>query len=55
MYAGEFGRRDDGRVAYQNFAYHADQVERIVHVAARLRVTRRGLLTVTGKAAASPR
>ena len=54
VYAGEFGRRDGGRIAYQTFAYHADQVERIVQVAARLAVTRRGLLTVTGKAGGVP-
>jgi 3-isopropylmalate dehydrogenase len=54
VYAGEFGRREGGRIAYQTFAYHADQVERIVQVAARLAVTRRGLLTVTGKAGGVP-
>src|SRR5215813_2061740 len=26
LYAGEFGRREAGRVAYQSFFYHADQV-----------------------------
>jgi 3-isopropylmalate dehydrogenase len=54
VYAGEFGRREGGRVAYQTFAYHADQVERIVQVAARLAVARRGRLTVTGKAGGVP-
>lgn len=54
VYAGEFGRREGGRVAYQTFAYHADQVERIVQVAARLAVARRGRLTVTGKVGGVP-
>ena len=54
VYAGEFGRRDGGRIAYQTFAYHVDQVERIVQVAARLAVARRGRLTVTGKTGGVP-
>lgn len=54
VYAGEFGRRDGGRVAYQTFAYHSDQIERIVRVAARLAVARRGRLTVAGKAGGVP-
>jgi 3-isopropylmalate dehydrogenase len=54
VYAGEFGRREGGRVAYQTFSYHADQVERIVQVAARLAVARRGCLAVTGKAGGVP-
>ncbi len=49
VYFGESGRRDDGRVAYQNFRYSADQVARIVQVAAGLARQRRRKLTVIVK------
>jgi 3-isopropylmalate dehydrogenase len=49
VYFGEYGRRDEGRVAYQNFSYRAEQVSRIVAVAARLAEGRRGRLTVIVK------
>jgi len=54
LYAGEFGRREAGRVAYQSFFYHADQVARIVGVATRCAVLRRGRLAVIGKAGGVP-
>jgi 3-isopropylmalate dehydrogenase len=49
VYFGEFGRRDDGRVAYQHFSYSADQVARIVAIAVELAARRRGKLTVIVK------
>lgn len=49
VYFGEFGRRDDGRVAYQNFGYSAAEVARIIHVAAALARQRRRKLTVIVK------
>ncbi len=54
LYAGEFGRREGGRVAYQHFSYRADQVERIIQVAARLAAMRRGQLSVIGKSGGVP-
>lgn len=54
LYSGEFGRREGGRVAYQHFSYSADQVERIVQVAARMARMRRGQLAVIGKAGGVP-
>ncbi len=54
LYLGKFGRREAGRVAYQHFSYHADQVTRIVDVAARLAQTRRSRLSVVVKAGGVP-
>jgi 3-isopropylmalate dehydrogenase len=54
LYAGEFGRREAGKIAYQSFEYHADQVERIVRAAARLALARRGRLAMVGKAGGVP-
>jgi 3-isopropylmalate dehydrogenase len=54
LYAGEFGRREAGRIAYQSFEYHADQIERIVRAAARLATARRGRLAMVGKAGGVP-
>ena len=49
IYFGEYGRRAEGRVAYQHFSYHADRVARLLGVAARLALQRRGRLTVIVK------
>jgi 3-isopropylmalate dehydrogenase len=54
LYFGESGRREGGRVAYQHFSYRADQVVRIVGVAARLARMRRGRLSVVVKAGGVP-
>ena len=54
LYAGAFGRRDGGRVAYQNCAYSAEQVSRIVDVAAGLARRRRGQLAVVVKRGGIP-
>lgn len=54
LYFGEFGRRDGGRVAYQNCAYSADQVSRILGVAAELARLRRGRLSVVVKTGGIP-
>ena len=37
LYQGRFGRRDGGRVAYQEVVYDADQVDRVLEVASRAR------------------
>lgn len=54
LYFGDFGRRDDGRVAYQHAAYSAEQVARIIAVAARIARTRRGRLSVVVKRGGVP-
>lgn len=54
LYFGEHGRRDGGRVAYQNLSYHADHVARVVEVAARLAGTRRGGLAIVVKTGGVP-
>ncbi|MGH7893748.1 MAG: isocitrate/isopropylmalate family dehydrogenase, partial [Candidatus Binatia bacterium] len=54
LYAGEFGRRDGGRVAYQQCAYSIEQVARIVGIAAALARRRRGRLSVIVKSGGIP-
>lgn len=54
LYFGEFGRRSEGRVAYQTLSYSAEQVARIIAVAADLARTRRGHLTVVVKRGGVP-
>jgi 3-isopropylmalate dehydrogenase len=54
LYFGEYGRRDDGRVAYQNLTYSADQVSRIIEVAADLARLRRGHVTLVVKRGGIP-
>ncbi len=54
LYAGAFGRRDGGRVAFQDCAYSAEQVARIVEVAAALAARRRGHLAVVVKRGGIP-
>ena len=54
LYFGESGRREGGRVAYQHVLYSADQVARIIEVAARLARLRRGRLSVVVKTGGVP-
>lgn len=54
LYFGESGRREGGRVAYQHVFYSADQVARIIEVAARLARLRRGQLSVVVKTGGVP-
>jgi 3-isopropylmalate dehydrogenase len=54
LYFGESGRRLGGRVAYQYVSYSADQVVRIIEVAARLARQRRGQLSVVVKTGGVP-
>ena len=54
LYAGSFGRRDDGQVAFQDCAYSAEQVARIVEVAAALAGRRRRQLAVVVKRGGIP-
>ena len=54
LYQGDFGRRDGGRVAYQEAVYDLDQVDRILAVAARAARQRRGRLAVVTKSGGIP-
>jgi 3-isopropylmalate dehydrogenase len=54
LYGGAFGRRDGGRVAFQECAYDARQVDRIVDVAAALAARRSGRLAVVVKRGGIP-
>jgi 3-isopropylmalate dehydrogenase len=54
LYGGAFGRRDAGRVAFQECAYDARQVDRIVDVAATLATRRSGRLAVVVKRGGIP-
>jgi 3-isopropylmalate dehydrogenase len=54
LYQGTFGRRDDGRVAFQEAVYHADQVDRLLAVATRAAAARRGRLAVVTKPGGIP-
>lgn len=54
LYTGDFGRADGGRTAYQRVVYTADQVERVVSVAARAAAARRGRLAVITKRGGVP-
>lgn len=54
LYQGKHGRADGDRTAFQDLTYTADQVDRILHVAARLAGARRGRLAVVGKPGGIP-
>lgn len=54
VYLGDSGRGEDGRVAWQHFAYRADQVARIAGVAADLARRRSGRLAVVVKRGGVP-
>lgn len=54
LYQGGFGRRDGGRVAYQEAVYHADQVDRLLRVALLAAKARRGRLAVVTKTGGIP-
>lgn len=54
LYAGEFGRREGGHVAFQQCVYGADQVARLVRVAASLAQRRCGRLTAIVKSGGIP-
>jgi hypothetical protein len=54
LYGGAFGRRDGGRVAFQDCAYSVAEVARIVEVAAGLAGRRRGCLAVVVKRGGIP-
>lgn len=54
LYAGPYGRRDGGRVAYQECAYGADQIARLLAVASDLARRRRGRLAVVVKSGGVP-
>jgi len=54
LYGGAFGRRDGGRVAFQECAYDAPQVDRIVGAAAALAARRLGRLAVVVKRGGVP-
>jgi 3-isopropylmalate dehydrogenase len=54
LYGGAFGRRDGGRVAFQECAYDGRQVDRIVDVAATLAARRSGRLAVVVKRGGIP-
>jgi 3-isopropylmalate dehydrogenase len=54
LYQGGFGRRDGGRVAYQEVVYDADQVDRLLQVALRAAQARRGRLAVITKSGGIP-
>ncbi len=54
LYQGGFGRREDGRVAFQEASYDVDQVDRIVAVAVRAAAERRGRLAVVTKPGGIP-
>jgi 3-isopropylmalate dehydrogenase len=54
LYQGRFGRRDGGRVAFQEVVYNAEQVDRVLEVALRAAHARRGRLAVITKAGGIP-
>jgi 3-isopropylmalate dehydrogenase len=54
LYAGAFGRREEGRVAYQECVYRAEQVARLLAVAVDLAERRRGRLAVVVKRGGVP-
>jgi 3-isopropylmalate dehydrogenase len=54
LYQGSFGRRDDGRVAFQEAVYREDQVDRLLTVAIRAAASRRGRLAVITKPGGIP-
>lgn len=54
LYQGRFGRRDGGRVAFQEVVYDAQQVDRVLEVALRAAQARQGCLAVITKAGGIP-
>ena len=54
LYQGAFGRRDGGRVAFQEAVYVADGVDRLLAVAVRAAQVRRGRLAVVTKSGGIP-
>ena len=54
LYQGGFGRRDGGRVAYQEAVYDADQVDRVLDVAVRAASVRRRRVAVITKSGGIP-
>jgi 3-isopropylmalate dehydrogenase len=54
LYQGAFGRRDGGRVAFQEAVYDADGVDRLLAVAVRAAQVRRGRLAVVTKSGGIP-
>jgi 3-isopropylmalate dehydrogenase len=54
LYQGGFGRRDGGRVAYQEAVYDAGQVDRLLEVAFRAASAREGRLAVVTKTGGIP-
>jgi len=54
LYQGDFGRRDGGRIAYQEAVYDTDQVDRLLEVAFRAARARRGRLAVVTKTGGIP-
>jgi 3-isopropylmalate dehydrogenase len=54
LYQGAFGRRDDGRTAFQEACYRADQVERLLGVALAAARHRDGRLAVVTKPGGIP-
>ncbi len=54
LYQGRFGRSADGRTAFQDATYHADDIERLLAVALRAARARRGRLAVVVKPGGIP-
>jgi 3-isopropylmalate dehydrogenase len=54
LYQGAFGRRDGGRVAFQEACYSVDQVDRLLAVAVRAAASRSGRLAVVSKPGGIP-
>ena len=54
LYQGTYGRRESGRVAFQEAVYHAHDVDRLLAVAVRAAGARRGRLAVVTKSGGIP-
>jgi 3-isopropylmalate dehydrogenase len=54
LYQGGFGRREGGRVAFQEAVYDIDQVDRVIHVAVQAAAARQGRLAVVTKPGGIP-
>jgi 3-isopropylmalate dehydrogenase len=54
LYQGAYGRREGGRVAFQEAVYDADQVDQLLTVAVRAAAARRGRLAVVTKPGGIP-
>jgi len=54
LYQGAYGRRDGGRVAYQEAVYDAGDIDRLLGVAVRAAGARRGRLAVVTKSGGIP-